>query len=95
MPLRRMAPRRRVDRQAAHGAAESVAQVGGRRGSGHEPGAMVGRGVGIDDGVMETADIGHHRDGPVSHRLHLGQTGGLEAAGHQEEVAPGEDAMGQ
>ena len=52
--------------------------------------------VGVDHGISQAADAGHHRDGAVAQGTELGQAAGFEAGGHQQRVAawPGSDGPG-
>jgi len=62
---------------------------------GHETRSAARLGVDIDDGVVQTADVGDDRDGAVAHGLHLSEATGFEAAGHEEEIRTRSDAMGE
>src|SRR5437588_8325669 len=42
--------------------------------------------VAVENGVDQAADGPHYGNGPVLERDHLGQTAGLEEAGHREHV---------
>ncbi len=71
------------------------------RGEGHrrrlrrpEPGAL-GLVVGVGDGVVESTDIGHHRDRPVAHRLHLGESARFEATRYEQQVGGAVEEVGE
>ena len=57
--------------------------------------AVAGSVVDVDHGVVQPADVGHDRQRAVAHRLHLGEAARLEAARHQQQVAAGEQPVGE
>ena len=57
-----------------------------------EPGAVV-EPVEVSDGVAQSSDVVHHRDGAVVHRVQLVQAARLETRRHEEEIRSGGDAV--
>src|SRR5262245_17998981 len=54
-----------------------------------------GDGLAVDYGIVQTSCVVHHRRGAVALTVHLVQAARLEARGHQEDVRPRLDLMGQ
>ncbi|GAF25103.1 SAM-dependent methyltransferases [Moorella thermoacetica Y72] len=51
--------------------------------------------VQVFDGILQAAGCPDHRDGTIAQADHLPQAAGLEPGGHQEDIAPGVDMLGQ
>src|SRR5262249_35304022 len=49
----------------------------------------------LDDRVVQTPDVVDDGDGAVAKAVELVEPAGLEAGGHQEDVSPGLEAMGE